>query len=286
MSNVQFRFTDFSLTNLIRSQMGNFQCIECNFSYSILTEVNLSYSIISHTFSLSKNRLLFDYTNFNHALIHSAIFETINFTKSDWSNVQASQIGIYNSIFTNAIMDKSSLTKSTIKDSIFEYMNFYETDFSYATFYNVTFTNSNMYFVNMSFISCEYCFFININFEDTIWIHISLRHSKFRDCLIDIDELLENSIDIFESKLINGTNEYNLGETDSFHQILYFIRIKTRDRTPIETHMNVYLTIFGQINQTRQTELKSNDYQLNRFQRGHIDYFTEPFIILDKFVSF
>jgi hypothetical protein len=127
----------------------------------------------------------------------------------------------------------------------------------------------------MSFISCEHCFFININFEDTIWRHISLRYSKFRDCSIDIDELLENSIDIFESKLINGTNEYNLGETDSFHRILHFIRIKTGDRIPIETHMNVYLTIFGQMNQTKEIELKSNDYQLNRFQRGHIDHFTE-----------
>ncbi|CAF0789885.1 unnamed protein product [Adineta steineri] len=277
MSNVRFRLTDFSFTNLLLSQMDNFECIECNFSHSILAKVNLNYSIISHTFYLSKDRLLFDYTNFSHALIHSASFKAINFTKSDWSNVQASQIGIYNSIFTNAIMDKSSLIKSTIQDSVFEDVNFYETDFSYAKFYNVTFINLNMHVVNMSFISCEYCFFINVNFEDMIWTHISLRYSKFRDCSIDTNELFENSIDIFESKLINGTNEYNLGKIDSFHRILYIIRIKTGNRIPIETHMNVYLTIFGQVNQTRETELKSNDYQLNRFQNGHINNFTYLF---------
>lgn len=275
MSKVRFRFTDFSLTNLIRSQMDNFECIECHFSHSILTEVNLSYSIISHMFRFSKNPLLFDNTNFNHALIHSATFQVINFTESNWSNVQASQIGIYNSIFINTIMDKSSLTKSIIQYSNFEDMNFYETDFSYAKFYNVTFKNSNMYFVNMSYMSCEYCFFINVNFEYTIWTHISLRYSKFSDCSIDIDELLENSIDLVGSKLANRTNEYNLGENNSLLRFLYIIRIKTRDRIPIETHMNVYLTIFGPINQTRETELKSNGYQLNRFQRGRIDNFSE-----------
>ncbi|CAF1199696.1 unnamed protein product [Adineta ricciae] len=177
-------------------------------------------SEFSHTFYLSKNRLLFDYTNFTHALIHSASFKAINFTKSDWSNVQASQIGIYNSIFTNTIMDKSSLIKSTIQDSVFKYMNFYETDLSYAKFYNVTFINSNMYSVNMSFISCEYCFFINGNFEDIIWTHISLEYSKFLDCSIDINQLFENSIDVLESELINGANEYNLGKTDYFHRVL------------------------------------------------------------------
>jgi len=261
----QTSFVGVSLikANLTRSQMANFQCIECRFSHSILTEVNLSYSIISHTFYLSKNPLLFDHTYFKYAIIHSAVFRTINFTQSDWSNVQASEIGIYNSIFTNTIMETSSLSKSTIQDSIFEHIHFYETDFSYARFRNVTFTNSNMYRVNMSFVSCEHCFFIDINFEDMFWAYVSLRYSKFRDCLIDINQLLENSIEIIESKLINGTNESQLGRPDSFHRILHLIRIKTHERSPTETHMNVYLTIFGEKNQTKETELKTNDYQLN-----------------------
>ena len=156
-------------------------------------------------------------------------------------------------------------------------MDFYETDFSYARFSNVTFINSNMYLVNMHFVICEQCFFINVNFVDTIWTYVSLTHSKFRDCSIDINELLENSIDISESKLINGTKEYNLGELNRYHWIVYNIRVKTGNRIPIETYMNVYLTIFGQMNQTKETELKSNEYQLNRFQPEHIDNFTYLF---------
>jgi len=62
-----------------------------------------------------------------------------------------------------------------------------------------------------------------------------------------------------------------------YHPILYNIRVKTGDRTSPETYMNVYLTIFGQMNQTKETELKSDEHQLNRFQRGHIDNFTGQF---------
>ena len=277
LSNVRFRLTNFSLTNLILSQMDNFECIECHFSHSILTEVNLNYSRFPHTLHLSKNRLQFNSANFSHSHMYFALFRSINFSRSDWSHVQASQIGIYNSIFTNAIMRKSLLSKSIIQDSTFEFMDFYETDFSYARFSNVTFINSNMYLVNMHFVICERCFFINVNFIDTIWTYVSLTNSKFRDCSIDIDELLENSIDISESKLINGTKEYNLGELNPYHPILYNIRVKTGDRTSPETYMNVYLTIFGQMNQTKETELKSNEYQLNRFQPEHIDNFTYLF---------
>ena len=277
LSNVRFRLTNFSLTNLALSQMDNFECIECHFSHSILTRVNLNYSRFSHTFHLSKTRLLFNSANFSYSHMYFALFRSINFTQSDWSHVQASHIGIYNSIFTNVNMYKSLLSNSIVQDSTFEFMDFYQTDFSYAKFFNVTFINSNMYLVNMHFVICERCFFINVNFIDTIWTYVSLTNSKFRDCSIDIDELLENSIDISESKLINGTKEYNLGELNPYHPILYNIRVKTGDRISPETYMNVYLTIFGQMNQTKETELKSDEHQLNRFQRGHIDNFTGQF---------
>ena len=160
LSNVRFRLTNFSLTNLALSQMDNFECIECHFSHSILTRVNLNYSRFSHTFHLSKTRLLFNSANFSYSHMYFALFRSINFTQSDWSHVQASHIGIYNSIFTNVNMYKSLLSNSIVQDSTFEFMDFYQTDFSYAKFFNVTFINSNMYLVNMHILS-----YVNVVFS-------------------------------------------------------------------------------------------------------------------------
>lgn len=277
MYNVRFRLTDFSFANLAMANMENFECIECHFSVAILSKVNLNFSRISHTFLLDKNRLLFDHTNFSHAIIHSAVWKSINFTKSDWSNVQASQIGIYNSTFSNGFMENSSLIKSNIQDSIYENINLYRADFSYAKFYNVTFIYSNMRYVNMSFIQCTFCSFIQVNFQDSSWYNITLHYSIFRDCYIDLNQLLRNGNDILQSKLINGTKELNLGQIDHYHRILYFIRVKTNDRIALETYMNVYLTIFGETNHTRETELKTSDHYLNKFQPGQIDNFTFQF---------
>ena len=94
--------------------MDNFECIECHFSHSILTRVNLNYSRFSHTFHLSKTRLLFNSANFSYSHMYFALFRSINFTQSDWSHVQASHIGIYNSIFTNVNMYKSLLSNSIV----------------------------------------------------------------------------------------------------------------------------------------------------------------------------
>ena len=143
-----------------RTNFVNVSLIEYHFSHSILTRVNLNYSRFSHTFHLSKTRLLFNSANFSYSHMYFALFRSINFTQSDWSHVQASHIGIYNSIFTNVNMYKSLLSNSIVQDSTFEFMDFYQTDFSYAKFFNVTFINSNMYLVNMHILS-----YVNVVFS-------------------------------------------------------------------------------------------------------------------------
>jgi uncharacterized protein YjbI with pentapeptide repeats len=198
------RLTDFSLANLTFANMRGFRCLECMFVSTILFQVDLSFSKIFHLFHLSQERLPFDRTNLKQAVIHSAEFRSMSFSKSDWSNVQASQIILWNCTFTNAIMKNCSLAKSTIDRSEFQKASLFGVDLSGAVLNNVSFVNSDMHNANMSSMKCNYCDFTNVTLEGAVLKNASLRHSIFFNCTVNASQL-EEVIDLSGSTLPNGT---------------------------------------------------------------------------------
>jgi uncharacterized protein YjbI with pentapeptide repeats len=176
---VHFSFTHFSGANLTLVNMRGFRCTECQFWSTILFQVDLSFSTIIHSFVLTQERLAFDTTNLKQAVIQAALFRSLNFSKFDWSNVQASQIFLSNCMFTNARMENCSLTKSNIFQSEFQNASLYGVDLRDAVLNNVSFVNSVMRNANMSSMKYNYCDFTNVTLEGAVLKNASLRHSIF-----------------------------------------------------------------------------------------------------------
>jgi uncharacterized protein YjbI with pentapeptide repeats len=199
-----FRFTSFDKTNLTFADMRHLYCMECGFVRAILFKVDLTSSLIFPTFLFDPGRLEFSLTDFRHAIMHSAHFRSINFSQSDWSNGQASNIILFNSTFINSKMENCSLTTSTIQQCLFQNINMFNVDLSDAKLLNVSFINSDLRNANMSYLECNYCEFINVTFQSAIFNNASLRYSKFFNCSIDENQL-DEVIDLSGSILSNGT---------------------------------------------------------------------------------
>jgi uncharacterized protein YjbI with pentapeptide repeats len=199
-----FSFTDFSFANLTFANIRHFYCLECSFFSATLYQADLSFSKIINSFLVSQERLIFNDTNLKQAVIQEAHFRSMSFSKSDWSNVQASQIILWNCTFTNAIMKNCSLMKSAIDRSEFQNASLFGVDLSDAVLNNVSFVNSVMRNANMSFMKCNYCDFTNVTLEGAVLKNASLRHSIFFNCRVNASQL-EEVIDLSGSTLPNGT---------------------------------------------------------------------------------
>jgi uncharacterized protein YjbI with pentapeptide repeats len=201
---VSFRFASFNGAKLTFANMYEFYCLECNFSSTQLSHADLSFSRIFHGLILHQERLNFYKAKLNHAVVRSALFRTINFDESDWSNAQAPGIGIYNCTFNNAKMDNCSFMKSYFQESVFRSASLYTIDFSNATLQNVTFINSDMRNANLSYIKCNYCDFTNVILHGGVFKNASLRYSNFLSCRVNATQL-EEATDLSGSILPNGT---------------------------------------------------------------------------------
>jgi uncharacterized protein YjbI with pentapeptide repeats len=199
-----FRFTSFNGANLAFANMHGLNCHECNFSLANLIQADLSFSTIIHYFVLHHGRSDFSKANLSHAVLHKARYRAISFDQTDWSNVQASQIQIYNCTFANAIMNNGSFKKSIIQISEFRDTSLYSIDLSDAALSNIIFSNSDMRNTNLSNLKCDYCNFINVTLHGAILKNASLRYSNFLNCRLDVGQL-EQAIDLFGSTLPNGT---------------------------------------------------------------------------------
>ena len=271
-----FWYNDFSSANLTLANMRKFYCRECKFSKAILFQADLSFSLFFHAFYLSILQLDFTFVNFKQAVAHSARFNTINFTNSDWSYVQASKILIRNCTFVDATMDNSSFVKSIIRQSIFQNASLYAIDLTDAELHNVTFINSDMRNANLSSIKCDYCVFINVTLEGAVLKNASFRHSIFRNCRINASQL-EEAIDLFGSTLPNGTVEVThrtTTTTQNLYKTIYHIRIKTGDKFGAGTNADIHLKIFGEKVDTNKIQLMSTNHTSDMFERGQIDKFT------------
>jgi uncharacterized protein YjbI with pentapeptide repeats len=163
-----FSFTGFAKTNFTLANMREFRCIECLFWSATLIQVDLSFSLIFHNFLLSQERTSFENTNFRQSIIHAADFRSLSFNKSDWSNVQASYLRLFNCTFANTIMKNCSLTKSMIQLSVFQNASLVGADLSDAQLNNVSFVDSIMHNANLTSMQCNYCDFTNAKLEGAI----------------------------------------------------------------------------------------------------------------------
>jgi uncharacterized protein YjbI with pentapeptide repeats len=204
LSKAHFRFTTFSGTDLTLANMRGFYCLECYFASAKLFQADSSFSMIFQGFVADQEKLDFRAANLSQAITHSTMFRSINFDKSDWSNVQASQILIGNSTFGNAIMKNCSFVKSTILECVFRNASLVSIDLSDAVLSNVSFVNSDMRNANMSYIKCNHCDFTNVTLQSAVLKNASLRHSNFLNCRVNASQL-EEAIDLSGSTLPNGT---------------------------------------------------------------------------------
>lgn len=282
MYRASWRQTDFTFAQLTLVDMRLFICEKCTFWRTKLFQVDLTSSAFD-LFPSNAWRSDFQEITLEQVVGHLVSFFSVDFSKSIWSNVQASSIKIIDCIFIDAKIRNSSFVKGTFEKSIFQKANLYGINLSHATLNYISFINSTISYADLSFIKCHHCNFSNITFENVIWTNASLRYSNFRHCHMNLDQLVKDAIDLSGSTLSNGTDDLTLDiEVQHLKKIKYYIRIKTGEDFQAGTDADVYLKIFGKNIDTDLIEILSTDNQSNIFERGQTDRFTYEFVDLGK----
>ena len=271
---INWVYAALSSTHMISVDMSHSMCRDCHFEYASLNQVNLSFTRFER-FSRTLSRPSFQDIKMDQIVAHLTTFNSIDFSHSNWNDVNASAIEIIDCIFHGAIIKHSSLIKSTIEKSAFQNANLSIIDLSYAKLHYVSFINSIISNANLSFMICNHCTFINVTFENIIWINVSLRNSYFRHCHLNLSQLINNAIDLFGTTLSNETNEIDLGtEEQHIKKMKYYIRLKTGDVFLAGTDADIYLRIVAKNMDIEQIQLLSTNNQVNNFEQGQIDRFT------------
>ena len=198
------RNTDFSMANLTWANLHGLKCEHCTFFSATLFQADLRFSRFFYLDSLSNKRVSCQWVNLSRAIAHSARYFTIDFDHSDWSQIEASTIRIYNCTFTAAKMENPSFMNSFIDLSDFRNASLYATDLSHARMGNVSFVNADMRNADLRNIVCSNCTFINANLHEALLKNASFRYSNFRNCSV-ADAQLAETADLAGSILPNGT---------------------------------------------------------------------------------
>jgi uncharacterized protein YjbI with pentapeptide repeats len=195
-NNGHYRKSVFNGASLIRVQMRNFTCMECDFTSSNLDFADMSYAKFgpyggSHSTDPSQQQVS-DFKSANATsglLLYQATFDQAHFGKAKLIGVNATRASFSNCIFDFAELPNSFFVESAIANSSFLRANLTKTSWKMAKVRNTSFIQATMRHVDFTDGECDHCLFNMADLTGADFTNTSLTQSDFTDANITYAQL-------------------------------------------------------------------------------------------------